>query len=203
MSNSLTTIYFVRHGSVHNPREVFYGRLPRFKLSAEGRRQAQAAAHFFEGKPIRAVITSPLLRARQTAQVIAAALGHTTVTVSTYLNELRSPFEGLPTREMDARNWDLYTGTPAPNEQPGDVFNRTLKFIRKARSAYPGQQIIAVTHADVIVFLSLWANGYAVNFKNKSLIEHKQIAIQFPAPASVTALSWDDKDMPVFEYFGG
>ena len=48
------------------------------------------------------------------------------------------------------------------------------------------------TDADVIVFLTLWANGYDVNFPNKSLIEHRQIAIQFPAPASVTSLSWVD-----------
>jgi broad specificity phosphatase PhoE len=191
--DSTTTIHFVRHGSVHNPGEVFYGRLPRFKLSAEGLRQAQAAALFLKDKSIRAVISSPLLRARQTARVIAASLGSTQVSLSSRLNEARTPFDGKPTRELDAINWDLYSGTSAPYEQPIDIFNRALRFIRLTLIRYPGQQIVAVTHADIIVFLSLWANGYAINFKNKSLIEHRQIAIQYPANASVTSLSWDSQ----------
>jgi len=203
MSNSITTIHFVRHGSVHNPGEVFYGRLPRFKLSAEGLHQAQAAALFFKDRPIIAVVSSPMLRARQTAGVIAASLGSSKISLSSYLNEARTPFDGKPTRELDAINWDLYSGTSAPYEQPVDIFNRALRFIRQARIRYPGQQIVAVTHADIIVFLTLWAHGYAINYQNKSLIERRQIATQFPSPASVTSLSWEPTtEKPEFEYFG-
>ena len=200
----MTTIYFVRHGSVHNPQDIFYGRLPRFRLSTEGLRQARAAAHSFQGKPIQAVFSSPMLRARQTAQVIAQSLGHSKVAISAYLNEVRTPFEGCPTRDLIARNWDLYTGVKYPYEQPVDVFNRAYKFILAALKAYPGQQIVAVTHADIIVFLSLWANGYAVNFENKSLIEHERLPFKFPSPASVTSLSWETMhEVPTFAYFIG
>ena len=199
----VVTIDHVRHGSVHNPQEVFYGRLPRFKLSAEGLQQAQGAAHFFDGKPIRAVISSPMLRARQTAQVIAASLGSMDVSICSYLSEAHTPYDGKPAQELEAMNWDIYTGTSIPYEQPIDIFNRALKFTRLVLTRYQGQQIVAVTHADIIIFLSLWANGYAINFKNKSLIEHRQIAIQYPANASVTSLSWDPlAEMPEFEYFG-
>ena len=38
-----TCISLLRHGEVDNPQEVYYGRLPGFGLSAEGRRQAQHA----------------------------------------------------------------------------------------------------------------------------------------------------------------
>src|SRR5262249_56679907 len=67
-----TTLYFVRHTEVHNPRDLFYGRLPRFRISARGREQAERVADYLADEPIVAVYTSPLLRARQTAQVIAA-----------------------------------------------------------------------------------------------------------------------------------
>ena len=36
-------VHLVRHGEVHNPRSVMYGRLPRFRLSAHGVRQAEEA----------------------------------------------------------------------------------------------------------------------------------------------------------------
>ena len=37
-----TSISFVRHGHVHNPENIVYGRLPGFRLSDLGRRGAQA-----------------------------------------------------------------------------------------------------------------------------------------------------------------
>jgi broad specificity phosphatase PhoE len=199
---SVTTIYFVRHGSVENPQNIFYGNLPSYGLSAEGLRQARALAPFFLEKSISRIISSPLLRARQTARVIAENFRQVKISTSSSLSEISTPFDGLPISEMDARNWDLYSGNQAPHEQPSDVLSRSLKFVRKTLQRYSGQQIIAVTHADVIVFLSLWANGYEVNYPNKSLIEHKKIKIQFPAPASVTTLTFQDaKMLPDFEYF--
>ena len=196
-----TTIHFVRHGSVYNPKEIFYGRLPRFGLSPAGFYQAQVAAFSFIGKPIQAIFSSPLLRARQTAKVIAQYLGHPKVITSAYLTEVCTPFEGTPSRELTARNWDLYTGFGPPYEQPVDVFNRAHRFIRVALKARPGQQMVAVTHADVIVFLTLWAKGYPLDFEHKSLIEHGKIPVDFPSPASVTALTWEDeRDIPEFVY---
>src|ERR1700712_999513 len=41
-----TTVHLLRHGEVHNPGRVLYGRLPGFHLSDLGRRQAVAAAEY-------------------------------------------------------------------------------------------------------------------------------------------------------------
>jgi broad specificity phosphatase PhoE len=200
----MTTIYFVRHGSVYNPKDIFYGRLPRFKLSTVGINQAQEAALFFRDKPIQAIYSSPMLRARQTARVIARFLGQAKVVASAYLNEVRTPFDGCLISDLLARNWDLYTGSAFPYEQPGDVFKRSYKFIRHVLKVHPNQQVVAVTHGDTIVFLSLWANGYAVNFENKSLIEHGRIPIRYPAPASITRLTWkSNQGLPEYSYETG
>jgi broad specificity phosphatase PhoE len=197
-----TTIYFVRHGTVENPQNIFYGNLPSYRLSADGLRQARALIPFFLDKSISRIISSPLLRARQTARVIAENFQQAKISTSSFLLEIRTPNDGLLISEMEARNWDLYSGNLPPYEQPGDVLSRSLKFVKNTLHRSSGQQIIAVTHADVIVFLSLWANGYEVNYPNKSLIEHKKIKIQFPAPASVTTLTFqDEKMLPDFEYF--
>jgi broad specificity phosphatase PhoE len=199
---SATTIYFVRHGSVENPDNIFYGTLPSFGLSAEGLRQARALQSFFSDKPVNRIISSPLLRARQTAREIAGFFDSIPISTSKYLLESRTPFDGRLLSEMDARHWDIYTGTQPPHEQPMDVFNRAARFIRKTVCENPGKQIIAVTHADLIVFLSLWVHGYEVSYHNKFLIEQKKIDIPFPANASVSTFTFqEDKPLPEISYY--
>ena len=66
-----TVVLVVRHTDVHNPNNLFYGRLPRFRLSALGQEQAERTAAYLAGTPITAIYSSPQLRARQTARVIA------------------------------------------------------------------------------------------------------------------------------------
>ena len=196
-----TIIHFVRHGIVNNTKSIFYGRLSGYGLNAEGYYQARHVAQYFIEKPIAKIFTSPLLRARQTASGIARLLGNTPISISSYLSETRSPYDGFPLTVLDSRNWDIYSGTSAPYEQPLDVFKRTHRFIDRTTAAYPGQQVIAVTHADVIVFLSLWAHGYELKFENKLLIEQMKIDIPFPAPASVSTFTWlYGNPLPVIDY---
>ena len=68
-----TTILLVRHADVHNPDHVFYGRLPRFRISDLGRQQAAFLRDRLADTPIANFYTSPMLRARLTARVLAEA----------------------------------------------------------------------------------------------------------------------------------
>ncbi|MBN9168662.1 MAG: histidine phosphatase family protein, partial [Microbacterium sp.] len=63
-------LHLVRHGEVHNPRRVLYGRLPGYRLSAAGRRMARQAADYVHGleRPITALVCSPLERTRESAE---------------------------------------------------------------------------------------------------------------------------------------
>ena len=65
-------VHLVRHGEVHNPRHLVYASLPGFGLSPHGVHQARRAAHYLASRPIRAVWSSPLQRARETARNLAA-----------------------------------------------------------------------------------------------------------------------------------
>lgn len=202
MSLERTTIHFVRHGTVHNPKDVYYGRLPGFGISAEGIRLARSLEKTFTSRPIKKIFTSPLLRARQTARVIANFFPGIKISTSNYLNESYTPYDGQPIQRMHEKQWDIYTGVEKPYEQPVDILKRGMKFIRKYRKIHKGHQIIAVTHADLIVFLSLWAAGFDAEYKNKLLIENKVIDLPFPAPASVTSFSWlDGAVLPEVSYF--
>ena len=70
-------VHLMRHGHVHNPEGVLYGRLPEFRLSDAGEQMAAASAAHLKsaGHDVARVVSSPLLRARQTAQHVADAFG--------------------------------------------------------------------------------------------------------------------------------
>ena len=68
-----TTVHLLRHGEVHNPTGVLYGRLEDFHLSDLGRAMAERVGEYLSGRDIAAVYASPLERAQETALPIAAA----------------------------------------------------------------------------------------------------------------------------------
>ena len=79
----------MRHGAVQAPddekRCISSTELP---LSGLGKRQAEQAGEFLAGKQIGALLTSPLLRAGETAGLIGDRLGLVPVTVDA-LREVR------------------------------------------------------------------------------------------------------------------
>src|SRR6202041_1781232 len=89
----ITVVHLLRHGEVHNPNHVLYGRLPDYHLSANGRMMAAAAADYFEGRPVAAVFASPVERAQETAQPVAERLG-LPITTDDRLIESRKVIEG-------------------------------------------------------------------------------------------------------------
>src|SRR4051794_22380086 len=95
-ASAATRLLLVRHAEVDNARRVLYGRLPRFALSAAGRREAERLAEALGREPVAALYSSPLLRARQTAGVIARHHPDAARHVSALLHEVRSAWEGAP-----------------------------------------------------------------------------------------------------------
>ncbi len=181
-----TRISFVRHGTVHNPQGVVYGRLPHFPLAGMGREQARCAAQAVREWPIAAIYSSPLQRAQETAQILAESLPDAPVQTSEWLNEVRFFYEGQPLQDMAARNWDLYTGVPPDYEQPPDAVERVRAFLAHARREHAGQHVLAVSHGDVIAFATLWAFGVALIPANKHTLDRLGLAEAYPAPASLT-----------------
>jgi broad specificity phosphatase PhoE len=202
MKKTPTIIYLVRHGEVHNPQRILYGRLPRFRLTAAGRRQARTAGQYLDGS-VDALFSSPLLRARQTAQEILQQVQGSSIRISTLLNEVCTAYEGRPGEEVDARDGDVYTGAPACFEQPQDIVDRTRRFIWRVRRQYPGGRIAAVTHGDVITFMVLWAEGMGLSAKNKTRLLKAGYPASYPAHASITTLTYaggDREERPRVRY---
>ena len=54
-----TVVHLVRHGEVHNPKKLLYGRLPDFHLSSRGRSMAARTATSFKGKDVTYLAAPP------------------------------------------------------------------------------------------------------------------------------------------------
>jgi len=187
---SQTVIHLVRHGHVHNPNKVLYGRLPRFRLSEKGRQQARAAGEHLAQFQLQAVFASPMLRARQTAGEILTFFPDLKLRSSILLNEVCTAYEGQPAAQVDRRRGDIYTGVDACYEQPSDVYNRMAKFYWRMRTRYADQHVAAVSHGDVITFSVLWALAREMTPENKLRLLQAGYGASYPAHASVTSLSF-------------
>ena len=196
--------YFVRHGHVANPDHILYGRLADFSLSSKGREQAEQAAVFLKNKDIDVIYTSPMLRAKQTAEAIHEFHSTHPIATSDNLNEVLTPYQGMKAGTLKHLNEDYYTGTEKPYEQPGDIVKRVQDFIGEVRRKENLCEVVAVTHGDIIVFLVLSVKGLGVVPENKMRLTSAGLQDCYPATASITTLTYFTKledEMPVVEYF--
>lgn len=203
MVKAPTRIHLVRHGEVHNPEHILYGRLPRFGLNRRGRRQARRAAEWLNRRELAALFSSPMLRARQTAQAVIDGNPKLIVHISAWLNEVHTSYAGRPGAEIDARGGDVYTGSGDGYEQPPDIVGRAEKFCRRVRNRYMGGQVAAVTHGDIITFMGLWVLGFELTPANKTRLRQAGFPAAYPAHASVTTLTYrtlDPDERPEIDY---
>src|SRR5690606_25840184 len=91
-----TRVPLVRHGEVHNPEGILYGRLDGYRLSERGRAMAQRLAEHFTGPGFDVVhlVASPLQRAQETIEPLSRALDIPVCTDERVI-EADSVFEGL------------------------------------------------------------------------------------------------------------
>lgn len=171
----LTTIHLIRHGEVHNPDKVLYGRLPDFHLSELGRQMAQGVARYFveaaeAGRPwgtgLVAVYASPLERAQETAAPLAQAFG-LPVREEPDIIEAENHFEGLSgiTSELrNPRHWPYLVNPFRPSW--GEAYRAQVARMRgameRARVAAEGAggaHIVMVSHQLPIWVTRLAAEG--------------------------------------------
>ena len=76
MGQSRTIVHLVRHGEVHNPAGLLYGRLPDYHLSERGREMAERVADYFRHRDVVHIRSSPLERRRRSSTRSSVAGRH-------------------------------------------------------------------------------------------------------------------------------
>jgi len=197
-------LHLVRHGEVHNPERILYGRLPGYQLSVTGREQAASAGRYLKDRPLAALYASPMERAQETAQLIVQQR-ETPLTIITdeRLIEVHSPHDGVSHDILELTNFDLYSGTEPPHEQPGDIRRRVRAFIAEMRRTYEGQEIAAVTHGDIVVAMFMFAMHQDENDIGRGRLDTLGLPERYPVTASINTLIYHtphDDEIPQYQY---
>ncbi len=145
-------IHLVRHGEVHNPDRVLYGRIPGFGLSDLGHRMATASAAALAGHPITALYASPLQRAQESAKPWAEAF-ELEIETEDRIIEPTNKFEGrtfefgpqLLTRPQ-SWPWILNPLKPSWGEAYLSIAARMLAAMEDAWLSADGQEVAMVSH---------------------------------------------------------
>ena len=149
-----TLVHVVRHGEVENPDGILYGRQSDWHLSVRGREMADVVAKWTHGRDIAAVIASPLERAQETAQPIAA-LHKLTITTDPRLIEAANVFEGKKfgvgassgalLRPSAWRHlWNPWR--PSWGEPYREQIGRMVAAVNNARALAVGREAVCVSH---------------------------------------------------------
>lgn len=168
-----TRLYLVRHGETQLTTESRFSGAIGVDLSDEGRAQVRRLADRLARDPIKAIYASPLSRALETAQLLAAPHGLAPV-VEDGLREIsHGRWEGLTRREVEERfpgeyeAWeaDPFTFAPEGGETGLEVLGRALPVIRRIVVAHPDATVLAVSHKATLrlllcSLLGIDARGY-------------------------------------------
>lgn len=149
----MTTIYLVRHGEVHNPTKVVYGRIPGFYLSETGRAQAMKLGSHLSGKKLSAIYASPLERTHETATYIHKHHGHLNIVHDERIIECYTPLEGESIEVVEKNNWNFYEPEflAKGGESLEDIWNRMNTFFTEKVKQHAGEEIAVVSHGDPIM----------------------------------------------------
>ncbi len=178
---SETSILLIRHADVHNPEQILYGRLPRYRLSEDGLAQAEMTAKALASEPLTAIYSSPMLRARQTAKIIVRYHPDVPVRESNHLQEVRTSWQGTRWVEI-GQDANLYEPLRSPDDESmDDVGDRVERFVRQLLRRHAGETVACVSHADTVMIGRVRMEGKPLNMQTIRTPD-------YPERASVTRL---------------
>lgn len=153
----MTTFLLIRHGAHVLGGETIAGRTPGVNLSPLGLAQVAALAERIAHLPVAEVYSSPVDRARQTAERLAERLGRPGVRIEDGLSEVDfgdwggQTLESLRPRELWKR-WNTFrSGTRIPGgELAAEVQGRAVGTLMRLRERHPEDVVGVVSHGDVL-----------------------------------------------------
>jgi len=192
-----TTVHLLRHGEVHNPEGVLYGRLPGYYLSDLGQEMAVRAADALSDRDVTLVVSSPMERAQQTAAPVSDRHG-LPIAIDPELIEAENIFEGQRVSVGDGvlrqpKAWrHLYNPfTPSWGEHYDVVADRMHRAVAAAREQALGHEAVLVSHQLPIWIARLRAEDRRLWHDPRS----RQCSL-----ASLTSLTYDDDILTAITY---
>lgn len=192
-----TVVHLLRHGEVHNPTGVLYGRRDGFHLSDLGRQMAQRVADMVGDRDITRVFSSPLERAQETASPLALARGveiesdpRVIESTNVFEGETFGVGDGVLRRPSAWRHlWNPFR--PSWGEPYTQVAARMMAGVYDARDAARGHEAVIVSHQ-----LPIWVTR--LHIEGRSFLHdprRRQCTL-----CSLTSLTFDGDTLTTVSY---
>lgn len=187
-------VLLVRHGqTTYNVEGRMPGQLPNVSLTDEGRRQAHAAAVALSAVPLSAVISSPLERARETAEIIARGWD-LPVLEDPRLKDTDVPrWAGQKLDDVNRQDpaWKSFLDNPTQPPEGVESFTsvqaRCVAAIEEVLADPTlGNYIVVVAHADVVKLI-------VAHYTNVPLLTARFLSV---GNASISALAFVENSPP-------
>ena len=164
--HAVTTVHLARHGETDWNRELRWQGHADPPLNALGRQQARALAASLAGLPIAAVYSSDLLRASETAEIVAGRL-EVPLHLDAGLRELDvGSWQGQTLAELEARHAEAvarWEGSGEHGWEGGErheeMATRVLEAIRSIAAGHVGEEVLVVSHGGPMRALKAFAAG--------------------------------------------
>src|SRR6266568_3832009 len=174
-----TTIYLIRHGEVHNPQGIIYGRLPGYGLSEKGKKEVEKSAEFLADKQIDTIYASPQQRTKESAEIIRTKLNLSTVHIADEINETLTSYQGEKFSNLDSLQSEVYIKPLSPTDETIEqIAKRMMDFIKGLLNKHPGECIAVVSHGDPIMALKAVIKHTPLEFipfKTDQYVQHAEI----------------------------
>ncbi len=154
---NITTICLIRHGETDwNAQRRIQGRTD-IPLNEKGIQQARECRDFLKNSEWDLIITSPLKRAKQTAEIINEALNIDVIEMDEFIEKSFGDVEGMTLQERRS----AYPDRNYPNQEDDEAFSsRIQKGIEKIQEKYEHGKVILVAHGAVIsTLLAILSDG--------------------------------------------
>jgi probable phosphomutase (TIGR03848 family) len=194
----MTKFLLIRHALTDASGQRLTGRAAGVRLNEQGRAQARALAERLAGSPIAAVYGSPLERTRETAELVARLLGIEAILCEDFLeiefgNWTGASFEDLAGEASFQRFNSFRSCAPVPGgEFMLQAQARMLMGLDKLRARHPQQNVVVVSHGDMIKAAVAYYAGIHLDMFQRIEINPASISVVEIDEAAVRILSVND-----------
>lgn len=203
-----TLVLLVRHGATPTTGQVLPGRAPGLHLSEAGSAQAAGVAARLAGLGLAAIYTSPLERARETAEPTAAATGLVPIEEPGLLESDVGAWTGESLAALARhKEWREVQHSPSTFRFPGgesfaELQARVVAVLDRLQATHPGGTVVCFTHADPIRMALTFAVGAPLDAFGRVVVGTGSIsAIRYPVsgPPLVLAVNTVTGPLPGLE----
>ena len=152
----MTTLLLIRHGENNLVGKRLPGRMPGVHLNERGLKQAEALVPALQKAPLKAIYSSPLERARETAEPLARALGLEVQLVTDLADVEVGEWAGRTLKSVRRlKAWKVVQQQPSAFRFPGgetfvEAQARAVAALNAIAARYPEDLVACFTHADVV-----------------------------------------------------